>query len=80
MPPLNIPSQKPENSTLNPDRNLHIYGVEDCGEVVKLHWLDEANGKKGYTAVIRERFNRLFGMTPINNVQEDNTSQAQEGN
>lgn len=60
MLPSNIPSQKPENSTLNPDRNLHIYGVEDCGEIVKLHWIDGANGEKGYTAITRERFNGLF--------------------
>ena len=65
MLPSNIPSQKPENSRLNPDRNLHIYGVEDCGEIVKLHWIDGANGEKGYTAVTRERFNDLMGMTNI---------------
>lgn len=60
MLPSNTPNQKLEDSTLNPDRNLHIYVVEDCGEIVKLHWIDGANGEKGYTAVTRERFNELF--------------------
>lgn len=60
MLPSNIPNQNPEDLTLNPDRNLHIYGVEDCGEIVKLHWIDGANGEKGYTAITRERFNGLF--------------------
>lgn len=43
--------------------------IEDCGDTVKLHWIAEDNGEKGYTAISRqtvaERFPELLrGPTP----------------
>jgi hypothetical protein len=49
---LSLFQKKEEPAT----RNLRVVGIEDCGRTVKLHWIAEDDGERGYTEIRRETY------------------------